>query len=237
VAQEPQQRLDGHVGRRRVPVLAALDEQRRARVVLVVEERVIAQPPAGGMTAVDDDVLGRPERAREREALAPQPGQGKRRTRLRHRMQVEQHVDAVVERTKLARAAQLRAVPRAIEHLRGPQSVEVLVDAPRRERIRPVEAPVGGDIGEHERERAARRAQSLAQRPVERDGAADLVAVGQRLHQGVWTGARRAELPDERQPGIARCVALEIGKRNLDRRRARGRHGKRAARRAQATQR
>jgi hypothetical protein len=54
-------------------VLAAFDQQRIAGVFGVVEERVIAQPLAGRVSAIDDDVLRRAQRLRERDALCCRP--------------------------------------------------------------------------------------------------------------------------------------------------------------------
>ena len=59
------------LGRRPLPVLAALDQQRGARIVGVVEERVVAQAPARLVARVDDDVRRQPDaRARARAPCA-----------------------------------------------------------------------------------------------------------------------------------------------------------------------
>ena len=100
------------------------------------------------MTAIDDDVRGRAERLRKLDTLALPAGHRERRARVGHRMQVEQIVDGVVERPQLTRAVELDARARALEHLRRPQPVEVLVDTARRKRLRRIERPVSGDIGE-----------------------------------------------------------------------------------------
>ena len=57
VAQEAQRRLHRDGGRGALPVLAAFDQQRVARIGGIVEERVVAQALAGRVAAVDDDVL------------------------------------------------------------------------------------------------------------------------------------------------------------------------------------
>ena len=232
VAQEAQRRPASRPPAPRLPVLAAFDQQRIARIVGVVEERVVAQPLAGRVAAVDDDVLGRAERLRELDALALPAGHRERRAAIGHRMQVEQVVDAIVERAQFARAGEIGGLPRAVQHLGGPQPVEVLVDAARRERIGGIERFVGGDVGEADRQRAARRPEFLGEQPVERDRAADLVAVRQRLQQDVRAGALRGECPDVGNAGVAGGPAGEIGKSDLDRRqrgasrqRRRGRRG------------
>ncbi len=90
-----------------------------------------------------------------------------------------------------ARAAQLDRVARAEQLLVGPDAVQVLVDAARRVGVGGVEARVGLDVGEGQRQAAAPRPEALPQQPVERDRAADLVAVRQRLHHHVRARARR----------------------------------------------
>ncbi len=101
----------------------------------IVEERVVAQPLAGGVAGVDDDVLaaGRaPARARRPCAAGrPSPAAGSDRSSNAGRAGTRR----VVERAQLARAGEIGRAPRAVEHLGGPQSVEILVDAARRERI------------------------------------------------------------------------------------------------------
>ena len=57
MAEEAQRHLFRHLRCRGFPVLPAFDQEGIARVFGIVEERVVAQPPAGGMPAVDDDVL------------------------------------------------------------------------------------------------------------------------------------------------------------------------------------
>ena len=44
-------------------------------------------------------------------------------------MQIEQMIDALVQRSQLARAPEFGAVARSIEHVCGPEPVEILVDA------------------------------------------------------------------------------------------------------------
>ena len=83
---------------------------------------------------------GMPTACASSSALALAARQRQRRARIGHRMQVEQVVGAIVERPQLARARELARCRAAVEHLGGPQAVEVLVDAARRERIAGVEA-------------------------------------------------------------------------------------------------
>ena len=220
MTQEKKRRLPRDIGRRTFPVLAALDKQCVARVRRIVEERIVAQPAPGRMTAIDDDVRGRAERLRKLDTLALPAGHRERRARVGHRMQVEQIVDGVVERPQLTRAVELDARARALEHLRRPQPVEVLVDTARRKRLRRIERPVRGDVGEADRQRPAQRTHSSLQQPVECDRAADLVAMRQRLHQHVGTRAPARERPYIRNVRIAGGPAPEVRKRDLDRGRA-----------------
>ena len=84
MAQPAQNRLFGDFVRGVLPVLSAFDEERAARIGGVVEESVIAQPPAGAVAAVDHDVLRKPERLRQREPFALAAGHRQRRARVRH---------------------------------------------------------------------------------------------------------------------------------------------------------
>src|SRR3546814_15404462 len=61
--------------------------------------------------------------------------------------------------------------------LRRPQPVEVLVDEARGGGIGGIKTEVGGNIHETERQLALQRLHVVAKQPVERDGAAELVAV------------------------------------------------------------
>ena len=217
MAEETQRHLLRHVRRGGFPMLAAFDQQCVARVPGIVEERVVAQAFARRVSAVDDDVLRDAQRLRELHTLALPAGHRERRAPVGHRMEIEQKVDAVVKRTQRARAGQVGGLPRAVQHFGGPQPVEILVDAPRPERIGPVEGLIGVDVREAHRKRAARRPEVLGEQPVERDGPADFVAVRQRLDENVRSGAGSGEGPDVRDAAIAGRPASEIGKRDLDR--------------------
>ena len=95
------------VGRRALPVLAAFDQQRVARIGRIVEGAVVAQALARRVAGVDDDVLGHADRVRELQALALPAGERQRRARIGHRMQVEQVVGGVVDRAQLAGAREV----------------------------------------------------------------------------------------------------------------------------------
>lgn len=203
VAQEAQAYLARHRRRRRLPVLAAFDEQRAARIFGIVEMRVVAQPASGAMALVDDDVAGNADVSRELEALAPAARQCQRGTRVGHRVQIEQEIGLVVARAQLARTPELARAAGAVEHFGIPQPVEILVEATRRERIVIIEGLVGSDVREHDRQRPALRAEAAAQQPVERDRAADLVAVSQRLQRHPRAGDVGSKAPDERDADVA----------------------------------
>ena len=72
-----------------------------------------------------------------------------------------------------------------------PQPVEILVDIARGGRDSAVERAIGRDIVEGEGELAARRPQPGAEQTVERDRAADLVAVRQRRDHDMRPGRAR----------------------------------------------
>lgn len=218
MAQEAQAYLPCDRRRGRFPVLAAFDQQRAARIIGVVEMRVVAQPASGAMALVDDNVAGNADISRELEPLALPARQCERGTRIGHRVQIEQEIGLVVARTQLAGTPELARTAWAVQHFGIPQPVEILVEAARRERIVIIEALVGGDVREHDRQRPAPRAEAAAQQPIERDRAADLVAMGQRLQRHPRTGDAGREAPHEGDAGVARRPGRKIGKRDLDRR-------------------
>ena len=125
-------------------------------------------------------------------------------------------IDAVVERPQLARAPELGAVARPIEDVCRPETVEILVDATRCERISRVETLIRGDVGKDDGQRPARWPQLLAQDPIERDGAADFVAVGQRLQQDVRPGAAGCERPCVGNAVVAGGMRGKIRESDLD---------------------
>ena len=127
-------------------------------------------------------------------------------------------IDAVVEWPQLTRASELGAVARPSEHVGRPEAVEILVDAARRERISRIETLVRGDVGEDDGQCPARGPQAFAQEPIERDGAADFVAVRQGLHQDVRPGAAGRESPRVRNIAVSGGVRREARERDLDRR-------------------
>ena len=97
-------------------------------------------------------------------------------------MDVKQAFGGVDEGQQLPRATQFNRVARTEERGIGPDSVVVLVDQTRWERVGRVEAREGCDVGKGQSQTAAPRAKALLQQPVERDRAADLVAMRERLH-------------------------------------------------------
>ncbi len=111
--EEPQRRLDRDVRRAREPMLAAFDQGRGLRAVLVREGAVVAQAYARRMTLVADHVFGHADGAAELAALLRHAGERQGRGQALHGMDVEQIVDLVDDRPKLARAAQLDRVAAA----------------------------------------------------------------------------------------------------------------------------
>ena len=112
----------------------------------------------------------------------------------------------VVERPQLARTRELARCARAVQNLRVPQPVEILVEAARGEGIAGVERLVSRGVGEDQRQRAARRPEAAAQQPVERDRAAHFVAVRERLDRDTRprSGRRTARRRDAGIPAAHR---------------------------------
>ena len=77
-------------------MLAALDQQCVARIVGIVEKRVVAQSLARDVAAVDDHVRRHRDGPGERHSFALPAGHRQRHARFGHGMQVEQIVDSIV---------------------------------------------------------------------------------------------------------------------------------------------
>src|SRR5947199_7744577 len=137
------------------------------------------------MPGVDDDVLGHCQGSGKLKALGEASCHGQRWTRLRHGMQIEQIIDAIIERAQLTRAGKLQGLTRSVEHIGAPESIEVFVDASRGERIVRIKALIRRDVGEDHRKSTVLGPQRLAQHPIEDDSSRYLVAVGERLEQNV----------------------------------------------------
>ena len=143
------------------------------------------------------------------------PGQHQRRGGVLHRMQIEQVVGGVDDRAQRAGPFELDRAARAVERRRAPQPVEVLVDIARGDRVARVELAIGRDIVEGQRQPAAPRPDPGAKQPVERDRAANLVAVGQRAHQHMRPRLGGVEAGDVFDTGVARPIRFDIGRRQL----------------------
>ena len=132
-------------------------------------------------------------------------------------MQVEQVVGSLDDRPHRACALQLCRVARAVERRRRPQPVEILVDIARGDRVARIEFLERRDIVEAERQLAAARPDTGAEQAVDRDRAADLVAVGEPHHRDMWPGLARGKGGDVFDPGITGAIGRNIGRRQLDR--------------------
>ncbi|MCY1535836.1 hypothetical protein D9M68_712600 [compost metagenome] len=134
-----------------------------------------------------------------------------------HRMQVEQQVDGVEHRAHGARAAQLRGIAAGVVQRGGrPYAVEVLVDEARGVGPGRVEAVIGVDVGEGERQAAAARAQVVVEQRLDGNGAADLVAVGQGVDHHVGAGLAAVEGVEVGDAGVAGGVGADVGEGDVD---------------------
>ena len=131
-------------------------------------------------------------------------------------MQIEQPIGAVEDRAQRPGSAQLAARALAVEARCVPDPVHVLVEIARHRRIGRIEAAVGVDIGEDQRQLAARRRDASAEEMVERDGAANLIAVHQGAEHDVAPGLAAVERRHIGNAAIALGVGADIGRRNLD---------------------
>ena len=83
--------------------------------------------------------------------------------------------------------------------------------------MRAVERSIGGDVGEGQGQRALLRTQLALEQEIQRDRAAQLVAVGERIDKDVRPGCAGIEPGDVFDAGISLAVGLELGRRELDR--------------------
>jgi hypothetical protein len=213
--EEAQRCLERDRGARGLPMLAAFDQQRRLVARLVGERAIVAHAPPGGVAAIHHDGLRHPHREREVAPFPHRTAQPERRRRVLHRVDVEQEIDAVDQRPQLASPGQLRRLARPFERARVPQPVEVLIDEARRVGLARIEALEGGHVGEAQGQHAAGRSDCVLEQKIEHDRAADLVAVGQRVHQDVGAGPAAVEAGDVRDLGVA-GVAGDVRRRQHD---------------------
>ena len=183
----------------------------------VAECAVVAHAAAAGMALVADHERRERDLAREAAAFLERPRDGERRGLVLHRMDVEQQIRGLDDGPQFARAAQLGRRGGAIQPLGRPDAVEILVHVARLAGHLRIEVLVGEDVAEGEGERAACRAEPLAEQPVERDRAADLVAVHERRHQHARPGRAGVEAMHVVDAGAAVAVAGDVRRAEFDR--------------------
>jgi hypothetical protein len=184
-------------------VLTTLDQQRDRRLGGIVESTVVSQTPAGRVTRVDNDVLGDAKGEGQLDRLALYSGQHQRRTTVRHRMDVEQVVEAFVERPQGPGAFQFARLARPVQHVDGPDPIEVLVDKSRPEGILGIPLRERAGVPEAERKLSSRRPDRPVQKEVERNRTANLVAMSEGLYSEMRTGSPAVECPQKWDPGVS----------------------------------
>jgi hypothetical protein len=133
-----------------------------------------------------------------------------------HRMEIQQQIDRVVERSQRSGAGQFDRVAGTVQHLGRPEPVEILIDEPGCAGTARIEAPIGRHVGEAQRQPSAYRPYAMAEQEVERYGAAQLVPMGESVDQYVRTAFAAVEGRDEIDPGIARSVGVYIRRLQFD---------------------
>ncbi len=111
---------------------------------------------------------------------------------------------------------ELDALGAAVELGRVPDAVEVFVDLARLVRRAGVEALKGRDVGERQGQGAARRAHPFAQQEVQRQGAAELVAVDDGRDHHVRARLLGLEAVHEVDAGVALSVGGDVGGGEFD---------------------
>src|SRR6202043_3116431 len=133
-----------------------------------------------------------------------------------HRVYVEQKIGSVDDRTQSASARQLHRLARAVERRGGPEAIEIFVDIPRCGRDPRIKAAIGGNVVEGQGQLALSRLQPGAVQTIERDRAANLVAVCQGGDQNVRSGDAGIEGRVVIDTGIAGSVGFDVGRGQLD---------------------
>ena len=126
------------------------------------EAGVVDHAPPARMALIRHDQRRHAGAKRKPLPLRRRAAQDQRIRRPQHRVQVEQHIDRVDQRPDLARPVELGRAPRAVQHRRVPDPVDVLVDEARRGRLARIEPLVCGEVDEAERQPAARRRRARA---------------------------------------------------------------------------
>jgi hypothetical protein len=188
----------------------ALDQHGRARARRVAEAAALDHAQASRMAGVEQQAFRHADSPRELHALVDGSAHHDRRAGLVHRVQIQEVFGRVDEGPQLARAPQLRRVARPEQPLVGPDPVVVLVDVARAVRVVEVEARIGGDIGERDGQLAGARLQTIAQQRVERNCAAELVAVRQCLDHHARTRLAGVEDADVLHAGVVCAIPRKV---------------------------
>ena len=215
--QEAQHHVGRDLGGAALPMLAAFDQQRGLARCRVAEPAVIAHPRPGGVAGVAHDQLGDadPPRQLARARQQTRPASAARSRTASNAGRAGNRRQSTTGRSARARSSSIDwRGPSSV--VRTPQPVEVFVDIARRDRVARIELAIGRDIVEGQRQPAAPRPDPGAKQLVERDRAADLVAVGQRASPAHAARARRpSKRRDVFDSGIAGPVRFDVGRRQL----------------------
>src|SRR5471032_1137839 len=132
-------------------MLSAFDQQRVLRAGDVAETLVIAHPAAFGMTFIADHRGRRAEPQRQVDTFVQRTRDNQRLAAFVHRMEVEQGIYRIDDRTHLASPCELAGRTRCVvEYLAGPHTVEVLIDETGGIGLRWIKARIRVDIRERE---------------------------------------------------------------------------------------
>ena len=133
-----------------------------------------------------------------------------------HRVDVEQQIDRVDERTHGAGTREFAALTLAVECRGRPHAVHIFVEEAGGVGIFGTELLVGTDIAEAQRQAPGRGAHTGGEQRVDSNGAAHFVAVREREDHHVLAGLAAIERVQKVDAGIAFAPAVDIGKRDFD---------------------
>ena len=163
------------------------------------------------MARIGDNKLGHTDAPGKVNALGERPGDHDRPMRIVHGMNIQQEIDFVDHRSHRAGASELDRLPRTIECGGRPDAIEIFIDKAARVRQGGIEAMKRIHIGERQRQLSTCGLQVHLEQSIERNRAAEFVAVRDHVHHRMRPRLAGIERRDVIDAAIAAAVGGNIG--------------------------
>ena len=197
-------------------MLATFDEQGALGALGVGKTAAVDHAQADGVAGVDEQVARHAQFTRVGGVFVSRATHHQGATGLVHAVDVEHHIGRVNDGQQLARPAQFAAVSLALQDAVAPHTVEVFIDKTRLVRGLHIKTRKRVHVGKRQAESAMARLEACAEHFVEqvaqRDGAANLIAVGERLHQHLGARAARIEMVHVGHTAVAVAPGADVGR-------------------------